>query len=604
MIMRAFSFSANASLTGKLVVAVSAFFAIGSLVFWLIVQKKEQQGLLNYSVDFVAASSEVVTKSLRHDMLNANMKDIQPTLDSIVGSRSVVGVRILNGKGEVAYSTNRTGAGQELRSGEEFCRKCHNYNDGHNESQAETKRWVIDEHKGQRILTYAAPIANEPECYSAACHVHREDEKLLGLLLTDFSLQGIDTGMQEQQRNTLVYLISSVLMIAVVLSLILWFLVIKPLTALSDGMAKVGDGDLTHKLPVPSRDELGQLAESFNTMTEELQGAREKMAQWTKSLEEEVRKKTIEIQKTQEKLFQAEKLAALGRFTADIAHEIRNPLTALGGFGRRLQKLVSTEKEKNYAGIIVSESDRLERILRDVMTFSRDTEYVLERVPLTDVVHNAVYLFQEMCDDQKIQTELSMTCELPVLIDRDQFHQALVNILANAVDAMPSGGILSVSLHEASLNALRYVVVEVADTGPGIPETQLSYIYEPFFTTKKIGPGTGLGLAISRKIMEEHAGLIKAENRPGGGLVVSLFLPYQEEGSPEQPCWEYMHCGREENKESPCPAYPHFGRACWAVGGTLCQGKVQGTFAQKITDCRECSFFRHVNGSPAQGGKS
>ncbi len=589
-------FSANKSLTSKLVIAVSIFIILGSFLFWFSFFSKEQKHLLEDSINFVASSSEVVKQSLRYDMLAANMQDIQPTLESIGTSDIVEGVKIFGTKGRVFYSSDKDEVGKSLGKENIVCKDCHFYSTTDKEQRlVEVKRWIIQQREEYRTLTYVDPIYNEPDCSTAVCHAHPEDKKVLGLLMTDFSLKGIDARMRQQKIATTVYLISFVVLIGSALSYILWILVLKPLTSLSDGMVTVSSGDLSHKVPVTTEDELGRLAETFNSMTDELNTSRGKMEKWTQNLEEEVDKKTEQIKKAQGKLIQAEKLAALGRLTADIAHQIRNPLAALGGFGRRLQKLASTEKQETYADIIVNEAERLERILRDVLTFSWDAKYRLERMPVSDVVRDAILVSKEICDDHGITIELKINTQLSVLIDPAQLREALNNIIANAIDAMPDGGILSLVIDEEEYNFLKYVVIHVSDTGPGIPESELSRIYEPFFTTKKIGQGTGLGLAICRKIIEEHGGFIKAGNLSEGGFRVSLYLIYQApEDIDTEPCWEFMKCGRNINSEQRCPAYPYFGRACWAVAGTLCEGKVQGTFAQKLNDCHKCDFYKEA----------
>ena len=127
---------------------------------------------------------------------------------------------------------------------------------------------------------------------------------------------------------------------AVILYLIFWRFVLNPITVLSRGMEGVISGDLSQIVSCPSKDEIGRLALTFNQMTNELHTSRQEMETWTQILAEEVENKTLGIKKAQDKLIESEKLAALGRLTADIAHEIRNPLSALGGFGRRLQKIV------------------------------------------------------------------------------------------------------------------------------------------------------------------------------------------------------------------------------------------------------------------------
>jgi signal transduction histidine kinase len=361
-------------------------------------------------------------------------------------------------------------------------------------------------------------------------------------------------------------------------------------------MRNVTAGELGQSVSVASADEMGQLAGTFNVMTKELASSRDRMADWTKALEEGIAKKTDELKRSQDKLIQAEKLASLGRLTADVAHEIRNPLTAVGGFARRLYKIATAAKEKEYAGIMLEEVDRLEKILRDVLTFSRDTRSRLERHDLREIVEEALQIYGDLFAEQSVKLEVRTDGNLlPVLVDRDQVRQAVRNLVNNAVDAMPEGGRLTVASGREEINGVSYMYVCVSDTGPGIATEDLPLIFEPFYTTKTTGHGTGLGLSITRKIMEEHGGFVRADNIGSGGSSFSLYFPYQsEEDSLEVKCWEYMKCGRDKDASLKCPAYPNFGRVCWAVAGTFCEGKVQGTFAQKYEDCQKCEFFQKM----------
>ena len=155
---------------------------------------------------------------------------------------------------------------------------------------------------------------------------------------------------------------------------------------------------------------------------------------------------------------------------------------------------------------------------------------------------------------------------------------------------MSDGGTLAISTELEKANDIEYVAIHVQDTGKGIPADKLPLVFEPFFTTKRIGQGTGLGLSICKKIVEEHGGFIKAKN--GTGLTISMFFPYQNsEILKHKPCWEHMKCNQDVNHDESCPAYPHFGRICWTVAGTLCAGKIHGTYAQKIHDCHKCGYY-------------
>ena len=328
------------------------------------------------------------------------------------------------------------------------------------------------------------------------------------------------------------------------------------------------------------------------------------------NLNKDLKRYIEELQKVHGRLIQVEKMSELGRMAADVAHEIRNPLTSIGGFARRLEKKLSQItnekecvpiilKEKEHAEIIISEVNRLERILRDVLTFSREVKYNLEYQEINGIIKESLKTFVDLCNEQKIQIDENLNASLPeVLIDRDQVRQAVNNLISNAVGAMSEGGSIKIKTFMEELHSVNYVAVEVTDTGHGIPEEKLSMIFEPFYSSKEIGAGTGLGLSICKKIIDEHYGLINVESELDKGTSFKLFFPYQskEDGSKIK-CWEFLKCGVEKAEgaaQMMCPAYPNYGRICWAVAGTFCGGKVSGAIAQKLGDCKKCEFYRRV----------
>ncbi|MBI5664185.1 MAG: sensor histidine kinase [Nitrospirae bacterium] len=318
------------------------------------------------------------------------------------------------------------------------------------------------------------------------------------------------------------------------------------------------------------------------------------------TLNDDLQKNLDELREVQVKLIQTEKLSALGRLTADVAHEIRNPLTSIGGFARRLnKKLLQGSREKEYSDIVVAEVDRLERILRDVLSFSRETKYNLEYQGINTAIKEALSAFYGICKEQSIELEEKLDSSLPeILIDRDQVRQAVNNLLSNAVDVMSKGGKLTVKTYMEELHDVDYIVVEVNDTGPGLPVEALNLIFDPFYTTKEIGAGSGLGLSICKKIIDDHNGLIFADSTLGQGTSFKMYFPYQSvENGKRTKCWEFTKCGVEKSEGAAhmrCPAYPNYGRVCWAIAGTFCGKKVSGAIAQKLGNCKKCEFYQRI----------
>ena len=230
--------------------------------------------------------------------------------------------------------------------------------------------------------------------------------------------------------------------------------------------------------------------------------------------------------KLMEQIAQSEKMAALGRITAGVAHEIRNPLTAIGGFTRRLhRKFANGTKEKEYTGFIISEVLRLENILHDVLSFSRGVQLHMEECNLQEIIDEALKIFQESCMEQSITINRSFG-DIPLLeADKEQALEAIENLISNAVEAMPVGGTLAVATGREVITGVTYATVKIADTGLGIKEEDLSMIFEPFFTTKLGSKKTGLGLPITKKIMEDHGGFIRVKSKTGEGSIFSLYFP-------------------------------------------------------------------------------
>ncbi len=227
-------------------------------------------------------------------------------------------------------------------------------------------------------------------------------------------------------------------------------------------------------------------------------------------------------------LAEAEKLSALGRITANVADEIRNPLTSVGGFARRLQKKVAEgTKEKEYTEFIISEVTRLESILRNVITFTMGASPHREVFSVNEVAGDALRFFEERCREQSIIIERSFGEIPPIEADKEQVREAIENLVLNAMDAMPEGGTLSVVTDKEIVKGLPYATVKIKDSGKGIREEDLNKVFEPFFTTKVVVKGTGLGLSIARKIVEDHGGFIKIDSRVGEGSTFSLYFPYK-----------------------------------------------------------------------------
>jgi len=234
----------------------------------------------------------------------------------------------------------------------------------------------------------------------------------------------------------------------------------------------------------------------------------------------------------QTRLLQQDKMIALGKLAASVVHEINNPLSGILNYIRLMLKIMGRgplaaehqQKFKEYLTLMESETSRCSQIVANLLAFARQSRLDFSEINIDDLLHKCIMLSAHKLALQNITVKTLLDAEIPAVMgDHNQIQQCVINLIFNAIDAMPNGGMLT--LQSAFNAASKLVEIRVKDTGCGISKEDLPYIFDPFFTTKKEGKGIGLGLSTAYGIMERHKGSIEVNSDPGKGSVFTLKLP-------------------------------------------------------------------------------
>jgi len=255
-------------------------------------------------------------------------------------------------------------------------------------------------------------------------------------------------------------------------------------------------------------------------------------------LYQDLKGRMLELQATQQQLIQSAKLAAIGELAASVAHEINNPLTVILGSSVVLLRRTPTDSVA-YAKItnIINAANRAGKIVRDLLDFSRRREPRHEPLDANELVLRSLDIVQVRLASGGVTVQTTLDSRQPVVMgDRDQLTQVFINLLTNAVDAMPGGGTLRVESELQPEEGM--VVVSVTDTGTGMEQSQIARIFEPFFTTKGEGKGTGLGLSVSLSIISRHGGTVEVQSQPGHGTTMRVKLPHRRNSEAVAPAPE------------------------------------------------------------------
>ncbi len=335
--------------------------------------------------------------------------------------------------------------------------------------------------------------------------------KVIGAMQVSFSLADVTARLVVLRRLVFILILVDSLVLVAFGSFLLARVVVNPLKRLVRVVQRIRVGELDQRAQVEYENEIGELAKTFNQMVE-------KLAEKQGDLEATIKK----LKETQEELLVSEKLASVGRLAAGVAHEIGNPLTSVLGHTEILRKKVKDDKTLlDLVKRTMKETERIHRIIKDLLQFSRSPASQIEDIDANKVMQNSLNLVTVQKAFKDIAIDLSLRDDLShARGNSDQLQQVLVNILINAADAMPQGGSISIRTEQEN----GWVTISIKDTGEGIPAEDLDKIFDPFYTTKSPDKGTGLGLSISLKIIEDFGGKIKVESERGKGSEFTIYL--------------------------------------------------------------------------------
>jgi signal transduction histidine kinase len=265
---------------------------------------------------------------------------------------------------------------------------------------------------------------------------------------------------------------------------------------------------------------VGRAAEK-KRLTDEKRRLEEQIKRHTEELETRVAKRTAELVETHKRLVAQERIAALGRAAAQVAHEVKNPLAGLLLYAHHLKSKATNfaESEVYLVDKIVDTINHLNSRVEQILGFARPVNLNVRSENLNDIINDVLELLRPQLAANKVEVRLSIDHDAKVMADQSSVRGALMNLMLNAIEAMPQGGTLSIAAGETG-NTLR---LEITDTGRGIAEEEAKKIFEPFYTTK--AQGLGLGMPYAKRIIEQHGGTIALNSRPGEGTTLSIALP-------------------------------------------------------------------------------
>lgn len=457
---------------------------------WLL--EEVERGLL--------LTSDALQSSLRQGMMQNQREEIQGSIERITRQTRIDRIRLIEHRGRITMSTHREDLGGRLGRNAADCTICHKGVDG-NLTVAPLSGRARTALEGDRMRAFS-PVVAEARCFDGACHQQEKGSQVLGVIEVSISLEDAEKDFAHRQATLAGLSLGTILAGGGLLGFAVMRRFRRPMRDLLRGIRRVAAGDLEHRIPERTRDEFGELAQSFNVMSQKLSNI-------------------------QQSLVRSERLISMGKLAAGVAHEINNPLTGILSYSEGLLSEAEADdpRREDYA-VIVHEALRCRQIVRNLLDFARQATPAFARVSPQDVIEKAVNVVARLPAFHDIIIERQVEAGLPpILADPVQLEQVLINLIVNAQEAMPHGGRIFLGAGRSSSGG--QIQFSVRDEGTGIPVEIDSRIFDPFFSTKG-GKTDGLGLAVSLGIVQQHGGSIDFQSEPARGTVFRVTLPVSQ----------------------------------------------------------------------------
>ena len=335
------------------------------------------------------------------------------------------------------------------------------------------------------------------------------------ILFSSKSRGGIDTALKSFLTEILIA--NGIIGLLMILSAIFFSRrIINPIDSLVRAVKKISKGDLSEPIIVQSQDEIRALADEFEKM-------RLKLRESYVDLENKIEERTQALRDAQFQISHQEKMASLGLLAAGVAHEIGNPLTSISSMAQIIKRKVKDQNFIEYLNTILKNIERIRKIVRELVDFARPSSYEAADTNINEIIRNAVGIVKYDRRAKSINIELELENDLPsIFLVADQLLQVFINILINAVDALVEDRNRIIIRSQKRGNN---IIIQFEDEGIGIEPENISKIFEPFYTTKKVGKGTGLGLSVTYGIIKNLNGSIDVQSDPGKGTIFTITLP-------------------------------------------------------------------------------